>query len=54
METNQTHLLASYALGYKEGWNRGVIAGVALTVAAFAVKRVVTVKVGFRKNKNEK
>jgi alanine racemase len=54
METNQTNLLASYALGYKDGWNKGVIAGVAVTVAVLAVKRVVTVKVGFRKNKNEK
>jgi alanine racemase len=54
METNQTSLLASYALGYKDGWNRGVIAGIALTAGFLAVKRVVRVQVGFRRNKNEK
>jgi hypothetical protein len=54
MESNHTQLLASYTLGYKDGWHRGVIAGAAITLGVIAVRRMVTVKVGFRKNKSEK
>jgi hypothetical protein len=49
MNTEPGPLYAAYALGYKEGANRGVIVGGAIVLAALIVKRHVKVNVRLRK-----